>query len=181
MMAWSSFVRSTLFAALAAAAAVPCLVLAGPVLGVRAALALYLVGVTVAYVAGLGPRRRFAVAAGVGGLGGLLAAVAHAPGELVLGLAVMLGAVRSGLLYRAAPARALLTEVALVGGGLLFARMLAEPSAFGVTLAVWGFFLVQGAFFLLGGVRVRRRPGNGRDPFEEAHARATALLEDATG
>jgi hypothetical protein len=181
MIAWNSFVRSTSFAALAAGAWLPWLVVIGPVLGGRRALALYLVVVTIVYVAGLGPRRMLLLAAGAGVLGALLAAVAHAPGELVLGLGVILGTLRSGVLYRAAPARAVLTEGALVGGGLLFARLLAGPNAVGVMLAVWGFFLVQSAFFLVGGVRARRRVAMGRDPFEDAQARALALLEEPEG
>jgi hypothetical protein len=180
MIAWNSLGRATLFAALAAAAWVPWLVLVGSVLGGRTALALYLVAVTAVYVAGVGPRRapRVLVATGAALLGSLLAMVAHSPAELALGLGAILATARSAISYRAAPARAVVTEVALVGGGLLFARTLAGPSAFGVMLAVWGFFLVQSAFFLVGGVQARRHGSTGRDPFEEAHARALALLED---
>jgi hypothetical protein len=40
---------------------------------------------------------------------------------------------------------------------------------------------VQSAFFLVGGVHARPRATAGRDPFEEAHARALALLEEPEG
>jgi len=177
MMRADGFARGTVFAALAAAAWLPWMVVLG---GGGAAFALYLVAITAAYLVGLGPRGapRLAVAAGAALLGGVLAAGVHTPGELALGLGAILATARSAVLHRARPARAIMTEVVLVGGGLLFARALAAPTAFGVMLAVWGFFLVQSTFFLVAGVEPRPVAAARRDPFEEAYARATALLED---
>jgi hypothetical protein len=57
------------------------------------------------------------------------------------------------------------------------ARFLAAATPFATALAVWGFFLVQSVFFLVGGVQPRREPGPQPDPFEDAHARALALLD----
>jgi hypothetical protein len=99
-------------------------------------------------------------------------------GELALSLGALIGAVRSGLLYRARPLRAILTEVALALGGLLFARFLLGPSAIAVMLAIWGYFLVQSTFFLIPGTKHGRSRASGPDPFELAHARALALLDE---
>jgi hypothetical protein len=180
MMCWDTFGRSAVFAAVAAAGWPPWLIVAGPILGAGPVLALYLVIVTAAYLAGMGPpgARRLAVGAGAAVLGCALAAAVHTTSELALGLGALLATARSGVLYRSRPGRAVVAEVALVGGGLLFARTLATPSPFGVMLAVWGFFLVQSTFFLVGGVAARPRAGARRDPFEEAHAQATALLDE---
>lgn len=176
MMRWDAFARSAVFAAVAAAAYLPWMATLG---GGRAAGHLYLVALTAAYLTGLGPRggRRFVVAAGAAALGLALAAVVHSTGELVVGLGAVLATARSTLLYRARAARAVVTEVALVGGGLLFARALAAPSVLGTMLGIWGFLLVQSTFFLVGGTRPRPAAAVRRDPFEEAYARATALLD----
>jgi hypothetical protein len=73
------------------------------------------------------------------------------------------------------------TEAALLAGGLWFARFLgvgkAQPTAF----ALWGFFLVQSCFFLVGGIELRRMDGRHPDPFEEAVARATEVMEGGAG
>ena len=98
----ATFGRSAVFAALAAAGWLPWLVVVGPALGARAALGLYLVVLTAAYLAGVAPRRasalRAALAAGLTGV--LLIALARATGELALGLGVVLGLGRSAVLYR---------------------------------------------------------------------------------
>jgi hypothetical protein len=178
MMRWHGFGRSALFAALAALGAFPWLTLTAPVLGTARALRLYLVLVTALYVAGLARegRRSIAAAAGVAALGCVLLTMAHGLGELALGLAVLLGTARSAILYRAGTARALVTEIGLVTTGLLFARFLGGPTLLSITLAIWGFFLVQSLFFLIAGVSARRPAGRHPDPFEEAHRRATAIL-----
>src|SRR5215470_7733969 len=148
------FLRGAVFAAVAAAAYAPWIVTFG---GGRRAFALYLVTLTAGYLFCLGERgtRRLLVAGGAALLGCVVAAAAHSITELALGLGVVLATARSAALWRARTARAVVTEVGLVGGGLVFARMLAAPSVFGVMLAVWGFFLVQSLFFLVGGVVVR--------------------------
>src|SRR5262245_26025495 len=176
----ATFGGSAVFAALAAAGWLPWLVLVGPVLGARTALGLYLVLVTAAYLAGVAPRRASGLSAAVMAVvaGVVLIVLARATAELALGLGVVLGVGRSVVLYRARPARALATEAVLVGGGLLFARALAAPSAGGVMLALWGFFLVQSLFFLIGGIAPRPDDPGRRDPFEEAYARAMALADE---
>ena len=120
--------------------------------------------------------RRASTSVLVGIVGCVLALVARGTPELCLALAVALGVVRSGLVHRTAPARAVALEAGLLLGGLLFARFLAA-GLLATALGVWGFLLVQSCFFLVGGIGAsaadRRRP----DPFEEAYARATEVLE----
>ena len=179
MMVCNTFVRSSLFAALAAAMWVPWALIVGPLIGVWNARALYLCAVTVLYIVTLAPKRRRRIVVAV--LAGLAAAfvllVARTTTELSIELAAILGIARSVFLYRAAPARAVASETALLGGGLLFARFLAGPLLPATTLALWGFLLVQSFYFLIAGVRPRSSVAGGCDPFEEAHRRALALLE----
>jgi hypothetical protein len=179
-MRWNTFVRSALFAALAAAAYLPALALMGPLLGHRTAVGLYLVGLTTCYLAGLAPRsaRRVGVALLVGTLGLSLVAGGASLETVVLGLAAMLAAARSGLLYRLPPGRALVTEAVLTGGGLCFACFLLGPPALGAMLAIWGFFLVQGLFFLIARRELRATPRAQQDPFESAYACAAELLTE---
>src|SRR5262249_3089237 len=151
MMRLDSFARSALFAAGAAALWPAFAMTAAPFVGWRPALAIYLAGVTTLYVTGLGaaggPRHR-AIAL-TAGAAVAFAAFAHTTAELAVALAAVLGCVRSALLYRTRPARAVATEVALLAGGLMFAGFLAGPSVLSIAVALWGFFLVQRLFFLV--------------------------------
>jgi len=178
-MRWNGFGRSLLFAALAAGAFPVFALLANPVVGRTSALSLYLLGIAVIYLAGLAPRRsRAVVAAAVAaalGIGVFL--LAPNVGTVATGAALTLGVGRSGVLYRSRRARALLAETLLLAGGLALARFLAGPGTLQVALAIWGFFLVQSFFFLLGGVAERAEARAGLDPFEVARARALALME----
>jgi len=176
-MRHDSFASSVLFAALAAAGWLPWILLIGPIIGSEAARAFYLIGLSVLYVAIVSPRRRLTFVAAVGVIATTLAFVAHSTVELCISLAVLIGIVRSALLYRAKAARAVVTEMALLLGGLLFARHLAGPSLLSTAFAIWAFFLVQSVFFLIGGVRPQRSVGTHPDPFEEAYRRAVVLLE----
>jgi hypothetical protein len=178
-MRWNGFARSLLFAAVAAGAFPVFALLANPILGRASVLSLYLLGIAVLYVVGLAPRRSRAVAAaGIAsalGVGVLL--LAPSLGTIAAGAALIVGVCRSGVLYRSRRARALLTETILLAGGLGLARFLAGPDTLQVAFAIWGFFLVQSFFFLLGGVAERAETPAGLDPFEVARARAVALME----
>jgi hypothetical protein len=182
MMRCNTFARSAVFAAGAATAWLPWLLVVAPVAGASTARVCYLVGVTAVYIAGLSPqgRRRITVALAAAIVGAVIAFVAHTTVELAIGLAAIVGVARSGFFYRAAPARAVATEVTLLIGGLLFARFLAGASLPATALSIWGFFLVQSLFFLVAGVRARPASGSHPDPFEEAHRRALALLEQTS-
>jgi hypothetical protein len=178
-MTCNTFLRSALFGLVAAAGWVPWLVVTGPLAGVWHARALYLIAATVAYAAMLSPRRservRIALAAGV--IAVTLALVARSTAELSIGLALILGVARSAFLYRTTPARAVVLEAALLAGGLEFARFLVGPSLGSTGLAIWGFLLVQSLFFLAPRSSAELVTRCAADPFEEAHRRASALLE----
>jgi hypothetical protein len=174
-----SFGRSAAFAALVALAFFPWLVVVAPVFGLPAARAFYLVAATALYAGGLAqsPARRASVAVLVAVAGLVLAVITRGRPELCLALAVLLGTVRSVFLHRAAPARAVATEALLVGGGLVFARFLAGDAPHATSLALWGFFLVQSCFFLVAGVTAATSAGRHPDPFEDAFARASEVMD----
>ena len=65
----------------------------------------------------------------------------------------------------------------LIAGGLGLARFLAGPDTLQMAFAIWGFFLVQSFFFLVGGIAERVETTAGLDPFEVARSRALALME----
>jgi hypothetical protein len=178
-MRWNGLGRSLLFAAVAAGAFPVFALVANPVLGRASALSLYLLGVAALYVAGLTPRRSRGIAAtGIAAaLGAGVFLLAPSIGTIAAGAALIVGLCRSGVLYRSRRARALLTETCLLAGGLGLARFLAGPDTLQVAFAIWGFFLVQSFFFLLGGVAERAEVPLGLDPFEVARARAMALME----
>lgn len=178
-MRCDTFPRAIAFAALAAGGVLPWLVLARPILGAETALHAYLVGAAAAYLAGLARERGraavvFVVAAAVGIAAGLATRTAT---ELALALGVLVAVGRSAFLYRSSPARAAAIETLLIGGGLVFARLLCGRSAAPLVLALWTFFLVQSLYFLMGGIRRRARSGRERDAFQDAYGRAVALLE----
>lgn len=179
MMPWNTFVRSAVFAAVAAAMWLPWALVAVPVIGPWQARASYLIAVAVAYVGGLSRQcaRALPLALMVALGGGATAMVAANTAELAIALAVLLSIARSGVLYRANPARALATETLLLAAGLLFARFLGGYTLVSTALALWGFLLVQSVFFLIGGVRARSLVAGPGDAFEEAHRRAQVLLD----
>jgi hypothetical protein len=178
-MRWNGFARSLVFAALAAGAYPVFALPLNPVLGPAQTLSLYLIGIAVLYVAGLAPRRARAIAtagvASVLGVGVFL--LAPSVGTIAAGAALIVGVCRSGVLYRSRRARALVAEICLLAGGLGLARFLAGPDTLQVAFAIWGFFLVQSFYFLLGGVRERTETTPNLDPFEVARTRAMALME----
>jgi hypothetical protein len=174
----NDFGRSLLFAAVAGAGACLVPILAPHPSAALGLLRLYLVGCAVLYVAGLAPRlgaalRAGAVAAALAAL--LLLLPLGIPGT-ALGAAGIVAVLRSGLLYRARPLRSALCEAALLAGGLGLAALLVD-GRLGITLAlgIWGYFLVQSVFFLIGGVTPRRAEGP-QDPFDRARAELLALL-----
>ncbi len=175
------FGRSVAFAAIAGIAWPAFALFAGPILGTRAALALYLVAGAAAYAGCLATGRVRAIGAALvtAAIGAAFACVGAGLGAVALGAAVGLGVARSGVVFRTSAARALAVEAVLLGGGLALARFLAAPTLLGAALAIWGFGLVQSAFFAIGGVRERSAESAGPDRFERARRRAAELLEDA--
>jgi hypothetical protein len=175
-MRWNSFARSAVFAAAAALLAVPFFLLFAPLFGAHTAVVSLAIALSAAYVAGIAGNLRRGLA---GLLGLLVCAIAESLPEVAIGTAVVLAVVRSGLLHRGrGRARALAVELCLGAAALLVARFLADASIAGLALTVWGFFLVQSFFFLLGAGpgAVRARPEV--DPFEQARGRLLELFED---
>ncbi len=180
-MRLDSFGRSLVFAAVAAAGWPAFAILTAPLLGAGAALSLYALLVVTLHVFGIAKRpARGVVAAGVAlGLGAGVLLLTRGTVEAMVGSALVLGVARSGVLYRARTARAWLTEALLLGSGLALARFLAVPGPLGAALGIWGFFLVQSVFFLIGGVRERRAEVGNLDPFDLARTRLTTLLDES--
>ncbi len=174
MMRIDTFARSVVFAAVVAAGALPWMVIASPMLGSWTARAIYLVVAATAYLAGLavGPRSRWVAAAGLSCA--VASLLAHSVSELAMAVAVVIGVLRSGLLYHASGPRKVLRELLLVGGGLLLARVLAATSLPPTAAGLWGFFLVQSCYFLVAASPFQAR-ANG-DAFEAAYRRADELL-----
>jgi hypothetical protein len=179
MRLWNGFGRSLLFALVAAAGAVVTSTLTPYPFAAPLLLRAYLVGCAVLYAAGLAARPRAALraAAAGAGLGLLLLLLPLGLPGTALGAAAIVAVLRSGLLYRARPLRAAASEALLLAGGLLLAAFLTDARPFGIPLGlgVWGYFLVQSVFFLIGGVTPRRAEGP-LDPFERARAELLALL-----
>lgn len=176
---WNTFPRSLVFGLAASAAVLPWWILARPLLGGTRTLTVYLVFVTAAYLCGLAAERsRHVVTFLIALLAGtVIALVARSLTELALGLAVLLAVGRSAFLYSLPPARAVVIELFITGGGLLFARFLAGGSLAALVLAPWGFFLMQSLYFLVGGVTVRTKSQVHPDPFQAAYGRALEVLE----
>ena len=177
-----AFAKSLWFAAVSAGALPLWLLLARPILGADRAIGVYFVLAAAAYLGTIAPARgrALAVVTAATAVGGVAALLTRAPGELVLVLGVLVAVARSGFLYRCAPARGVAIEAIVAGGGLLFARFLFGPTVAALVLALWGFFLAQSLYFLLGGrhgAAVARHP----DPFQDAYGRALALLDRGEG
>lgn len=182
MIRIDKFVRSLVFAALAGLATVPYLLFAMPVVGPLRAMAMGSVLAVAVYVAAVSPNAqralRYAVAALV--LGGGLMLLAP-PIVVLFGSAMVLGLLRSGVVYRAKIGRAFLLETVVFLVAVGTARLLAGATVLSYGLAVWGFFLVQSAFFLFAGMHPRREATSDEDPFERARREATRLMEELPG
>ncbi len=168
----------TLLVGAAAAVSLPFFVpLMAALVGDGLALSLHWVLVVVGYLMLLasGARRRLGVAL-AGGIAIVVAlALASSAIEVIVGATGVLAIVRSGCLYRSRPARAVLLEGVLAAAALSVVHFLLVPGLFGNALALWGWFVVQSFFFLVGGVELRRSAPGG-DPFDVARRRLLALL-----
>jgi len=169
------------FGAAAAVASVFVQQLTSPLLGHSNGLALYWVCCTIAYAALLGPTRRRALRNGFAALAGSSLAAVLTPdlSTLAVGLAVVLALVRSGLELRMRPARAIGVETGIGLLALAFAAWIAGPGPISQAVALWGFALVQGLYFLVPGHRSGKRPRQGADAFDRARAQLLRLLGEA--
>ncbi len=176
------FSSSLVFAAVAGLAAVPYLLVALPAFGLIRTLAIGSIVSVAAYIVVASPSLvrglRYGALTLVLGVG----LYALAPKVVVVfASAILLGIVRSGLLYRAKIARALAIEGMLFLVATSVAQLLAGSTVQSYGLAVWGFFLVESAFFLFEGASSRAGSGSAEDPFERARQEATRLMEEQPG
>ena len=176
------FISSLVFAAVAGLTAVPYLLVALPGLGLIRTLAIGSIVSVAAYIVVVSPSLvrglRYGALTLVLGVG----LYALAPEVVALfASAMLLGIVRSGLLYGAKIGRALAIEAMLFVLATSVAQLLAGSTVQSYGLAVWGFFLVESAFFLFEGARPRAGSGSAEDPFERARREATRLMEEQPG
>jgi hypothetical protein len=193
MLRWDSFGRSLAFAAFAAAGLPVAVTFGGFVFGAETAARLYLIGAASVYAIGLGAdrSRRVAALAFAALAGTILALLPLDLRDTAIGAAGIVafarGVLREGGLGRvsrseAKPSevhwtRALTLEAAFGAAGLAAAGWFARGGLLATCLALWGYFLVQSGFFLIGGDAARAGE-LARDPFERARARLQRLLED---
>ncbi len=192
MSYWNGFGRSLLFAFLCAGGAPFYLGLMQIVGGWKLAFATYLLLAAAVYLAGVSRRPLRGIAAAGTALlcGSLLLLFGASVSELALALAVLIGLFRSGLLHPARQknasgfARRFATEAGLIGAGLALGSYLFHGPLVPEASALWGFFLVQSAFFLIGGASAPTRRDlselHETDPFERACRRARALLQQSS-
>ena len=179
-MRWNSFGGTLVLGVAAALGLFPAWLVVGSVIGHMSALSLYFTAVAVVYAAGLAPtlRRKLALGLVAGGAGLLVLVFAHGLREVAIGAVLLVSLLRAFVLYRSRPLRSLAIELALGVGGLWLAGFLAGSGPASIALGLWGYFLVQSLFFLIGGVRERRSELDRSDPFETARTRLTALLDE---
>ena len=179
-MRCNSFGRSLLFAAVAVALWLPFAVLFVPWVGFWTTRGLYMVLGIALYIFAIAAKPAHGMIVAVAALAAGLVVASVASSDLVLlaGLGVVVSTARSGFLYRASALRAFGFESILLAGSVWFAADVIGPTLIGCALSIWAFFLVQSCFFLL------PRPQSGdvwrhaTDPFDGAHQRALALLEE---
>ena len=177
----NSFARSLAFAALAAAGLPVAATFAWPLFGLESAVRLYAIAAAGAYAIALCPdRSRRAGALAVAAFAGVLLALL--PLDLratAIGAAGIVAFARGVLLAHGRTPRALAIEIVFGAAGLAAAAHFARGDLFALCLAVWGYFLVQSGWFLIGGSA--GAPAAERDPFDRARARLLRLLEDDRG
>jgi len=180
MMRWNSFTGTLVFGAVCAALLPAAWLLLGPLMGRGDAAALYLAAAGTLYAAGLAPtlRRSLLVGCLMGGLSLGLLCLARDLVEVAVGMALLLSGFRCFSLHQSGGLRTIAVEAVLGLGGLALAGILAGPGPVGIALAIWGYFLVQAVFFLVGGLRLRSLHPSSEDPFEGARSRLLALLEE---
>ncbi|MEM7412609.1 MAG: hypothetical protein AAF430_20430 [Myxococcota bacterium] len=172
------FGRALVFAAVAALGLPAAVTFLGPWIGEVTSVHVYVAAFAVAFVAGLvpdPPGRRAWVWVG--------AAVATALALLPIGTPTfalsMAGFIALGRLLARRPhswPRAIGLEIALGLAGLALASFLFAHTLLGYALAIWGYFLVQSAYFVCGGRRAD--PSDPEiDPFERAERRLARWLE----
>jgi len=179
MVRWDGFGHSLAFAACAAAGLSVAVTFGGPIFGDTAAARLYLIAAAGIYPAGLSPdrSRRVAALALAALAGGVLALLPLDLRATAVGAAGIVAFARGVLLAEKRDLRALAIEAVLGVAGLAAAAHFARGGLFALCLALWGYFLVQSGYFLIGR-RADRSDETARDPFDRARERLARLLEN---
>ncbi len=185
---WNRFGTSLLFAVLVAGFYPIYFGLTGFWLGHGLAFSIYVLVTAGIYLFGIAKRPTPGLGAAFATVacGGLLLVSGGTGFELVLLTALLVGVFRSGLLNPGTRMRGgqfgrrFAREFGLLAAGLLLAKFFAQGAVFPGAFALWGFYLVQSGFFLLGGKAVRDRspqtPLATPDPFAAALKRAREVL-----
>jgi hypothetical protein len=189
---WNRFSTSLLFAILVAGVYPIYIGIAGTLIGRHLAFSVYLLATAAIYLLGIARHPTVGLAAGaaVFGSGVLMIVCGASAVQLGLMTGLLIGVFRSGLLQGGDRAladrfgRHFVREFFFVGGGTAFAIYFANGSHYPGAFALWGFYLVQSGFFLLGGqaARDRSRPAShdGIDDFTRAVKRAREVLAETT-
>ena len=168
-----------MFGAIAGLATVAYSLVGPPLLGFSSAWLWWCLFLTVSHLVAIAPSLARGVRIGM--LAGAIGIGIHmfAPGNAaaMLGMMMLLGLMRSGFLFPRRLARALAVELGLGAAAGLLAAALAGPSSLSLGIAVWGFFLVQSLFFVIGGFEIRRLSFS-EDAFEKARREAMTVMED---
>lgn len=179
-MSHHGFLGTLAFGAAAAMSLVFFQVVASPAIDAQLLAALHGTLCLVVYCAWLADSARGAVCNGLLALAGAILSFALAQGAEAgwLGLAIVLGVLRSGRRIAAGSTRAIVVEAGLLLAGFAMALWLSGGGALGSAFGLWGFALVQSLYFLVPGIAPRIRSGDCvRDPFEEARDRLSRLLD----
>ena len=153
--------------------------LAAPFLGAPTALNLWLALGAISYSALLGRNWRERIT------GAFLAAVfvvpaallAHGTASLAMGAALAIAIVRTHQLGTGRLARMIALEGMLAVLGFAFVTALSGPGWVAASLAIWGWFLVQSLYFLVGGL-VAQGADADVDRFDLAAREVARILED---
>ena len=179
-MGTRSFGGTLLFGLLAGASYPFHAALATPLLGAAGALWLWVGGVGLAWAALLGRslRERLGHVLLAGAVLTPTLALAHSVEGLLAGAALAMATVRLVRLGPARPARAFALELGLAVGTFALLHAVAEPGRLAIALSTWAWFLVQSLWFLLVDVTDDGGATLAVDPFDLAHERANAILEE---
>lgn len=173
----SRFWQSLVFAVLAFAASIGFVTFSAWWFGYAHSAGLCALGGVLAYpwFAGTNARKNLTASALAAALAAPIALLIRDGGTLLVLTPVVLGIVRSGVLYPRPLARALAYELTFALASVGAAWTFYEPSLIGVPCAIWTFWLVQSAFALM--PSAVREEAASVDPFERAHRQAVAVLE----
>jgi hypothetical protein len=174
----NGFLEGILFAAVAALAFGSSVRFAARWVDPTVAAALYLTGVSAAFIFLVGTKRSARIAAVllVGGVGVASALIADTLGPTAVALTAAIGVARARLVSPKRNARAGRLEIGIGVAALTLADHVARPSWAWLALAVWAYWLVQSAHFLVTG-SANESERTTRDPFDVAAERANDLMD----